>query len=114
MIRYQVRQSCTHQNIKGKVLGTRSLSDILTERVTISSKINDQLVEGTGSWGVTVERVEVKDVCVPEQLVTAMAAEAKLLEMRMGKLSKQKMDIRPAELYDMLKRSFLRILLLCG
>ena len=27
-------------------------------------------------WGVTVERVEVKDVRVPEQLMRAMAAEA--------------------------------------
>ena len=30
----------------------------------------------TESWGVTVERVEVKDVRVPEQLMRAMAAEA--------------------------------------
>ena len=32
--------------------------------------------EGTEPWGVTVERVEVKDVRVPEQLQRAMAAEA--------------------------------------
>ena len=30
----------------------------------------------TDPWGVTVERVEVKDVRVPEQLMRAMAAEA--------------------------------------
>ena len=34
------------------------------------------LDEGTEPWGVTVERVEVKDVRVPEQLQRAMAAEA--------------------------------------
>ena len=32
--------------------------------------------EGTEPWGVLVERVEVKDVRVPEQLQRAMAAEA--------------------------------------
>ena len=32
--------------------------------------------EGTEPWGVMVERVEVKDVRVPEQLQRAMAAEA--------------------------------------
>ena len=32
--------------------------------------------EATDPWGVTVERVEVKDVRVPEQLMRAMAAEA--------------------------------------
>ena len=34
------------------------------------------LDEGTAPWGVLVERVEVKDVRVPEQLQRAMAAEA--------------------------------------
>ena len=34
------------------------------------------LDEGTEPWGVKVERVEVKDVRVPEQLMRAMAAEA--------------------------------------
>ena len=34
------------------------------------------LDEGTEPWGVMVERIEVKDVRVPEQLQRAMAAEA--------------------------------------
>ena len=34
------------------------------------------LAVGTQEWGVSVERVEVKDVRVPEQLMRAMAAEA--------------------------------------
>ena len=34
------------------------------------------LDEATDPWGVQVERVEVKDVRVPEQLMRAMAAEA--------------------------------------
>ena len=68
------------------VLGTRSLGDILSDRVTIATEIYDQLVEGTGSWGVTVERVEVKDVRVPEQLVTAMAAEAQAARDARGKV----------------------------
>merc|ERR1719369_1016889 len=38
--------------------------------------MKDTLDEGTEPWGVSVERVEVKDVRVPEQLMRAMAAEA--------------------------------------
>ena len=34
------------------------------------------LDEATDPWGVSVERVEVKDLRVPEQLQRAMAAEA--------------------------------------
>ena len=42
----------------------------------VKSNFQDVLDEGTEPWGVTVERVEVKDVRVPEQLQRAMAAEA--------------------------------------
>ena len=38
--------------------------------------IQSALDEATEPWGVKVERVEVKDVRVPEQLQRAMAAEA--------------------------------------
>ena len=38
--------------------------------------MQDLLADGTLFWGVAVERVEVKDVRVPEQLMRAMAAEA--------------------------------------
>ena len=38
--------------------------------------IKATLDDATDPWGVAVERVEVKDVRVPEQLQRAMAAEA--------------------------------------
>merc|ERR1719412_416778 len=38
--------------------------------------MQSSLKVATESWGVTVERVEVKDVRVPENLQRAMAAEA--------------------------------------
>ena len=58
------------------VLGTKSLKEILAERETIARDLQELLHEATDPWGVTVERVEVKDVRVPEQLQRAMAAEA--------------------------------------
>ena len=58
------------------VLGTKSLGDILSERESIASEMQELLHEATDPWGVTVERVEVKDVRVPESLQRAMAAEA--------------------------------------
>merc|ERR1719402_816449 len=58
------------------VLGTKNLGDILSERESIATEMQDLLHEATEPWGVTIERVEVKDVRVPEQLQRAMAAEA--------------------------------------
>ena len=40
------------------------------------TSVQETLDEATEPWGVKVERVEVKDVRVPEQLQRAMAAEA--------------------------------------
>ncbi|XP_020914915.1 mechanosensory protein 2 isoform X2 [Exaiptasia diaphana] len=58
------------------VLGTKSLSEILSERDNISHIMQTSLDEATDPWGVKVERVEVKDVRLPQQLQRAMAAEA--------------------------------------
>ena len=58
------------------ILGTKTLGDILSERETIAHDMQVSLDEATDPWGVYIERVEVKDVRVPEQLQRAMAAEA--------------------------------------
>ena len=74
------------------VLGTKNLGDILSDRESIASMMQvryhslvrqdcllysqSTLDDATDPWGVEVERVEVKDVRVPEQLQRAMAAEA--------------------------------------
>lgn len=58
------------------VLGTKNLGDILSERESIATMMQSTLDEATDPWGVKVERVEVKDVRLPQQLQRAMAAEA--------------------------------------
>ncbi|KAG8200399.1 hypothetical protein JTE90_028574 [Oedothorax gibbosus] len=58
------------------VLGTKNLSEILSERESISHHMQSSLDEATDPWGVKVERVEIKDVRLPVQLQRAMAAEA--------------------------------------
>ena len=58
------------------ILGTKTLGDILAERESIAHDMQVSLDEATDPWGVYIERVEVKDVRVPEQLQRAMAAEA--------------------------------------
>ena len=57
-------------------LGTKNLSEILSERESISHNIQEMLDEVSGPWGVKVERVEIKDVSLPVQMQRAMAAEA--------------------------------------
>lgn len=58
------------------VLGTRTLSEMLSERDSIANVIEKVLEEGTDPWGVQVQRVEIKDIRLPHQLMRSMAAEA--------------------------------------
>merc|ERR1719418_529811 len=53
-----------------------TLGEILSTREKIATEMKETLDVATEPWGVRVERVEVKDVRVPEQLMRAMAAEA--------------------------------------
>merc|ERR1712001_445863 len=58
------------------ILGTRNLSEILSDREAIAEAMHQTLEEATNPWGVHVDRVEIKDVRLPQQLQRAMAAEA--------------------------------------
>merc|ERR1712184_231883 len=56
--------------------GTKNLAEILSDREFIAKDILTHLDGATDPWGIQVERVEVKDVKLPQQLQRAMAAEA--------------------------------------
>lgn len=58
------------------VLGTVDLYQVLTAREEIAALMQECLDAATDTWGVKVERVEIKDVRLPTQLQRAMAAEA--------------------------------------
>ncbi|KAI3354081.1 hypothetical protein L3Q82_018630 [Scortum barcoo] len=58
------------------VLGTKNLAELLSDRESISLSMQEALDEATDPWGIKVERVEIKDVKLPQQLQRAMAAEA--------------------------------------
>lgn len=58
------------------ILGTCSLSDLLSKRESIAHGMEQALDAATDPWGVKVERVEIKDVSLPPSLQRAMATEA--------------------------------------
>jgi len=58
------------------VLGTKTLSETLSERDVIAKDLKAQIDNATDPWGIDIQRVEVKDVRLPQSLQRAMAAEA--------------------------------------
>ncbi|XP_048397033.2 stomatin-like [Stegostoma tigrinum] len=71
--------SVTHllaQTTLRNILGTKSLSDILSDREHMAQEMEHLLFDASKEWGIKVERVEFKDVRLPVALQRAMAAEA--------------------------------------
>ncbi|CAI4225963.1 unnamed protein product [Auanema sp. JU1783] len=58
------------------VLGTRTLGQIMIDREGIAAQAKMILDQVTATWGIHVERVEIKDIRLPRELCRAMAAEA--------------------------------------
>lgn len=79
------------------VLGTKNLSDILTERENIAKIMESSLDEGTDPWGVKVERVEIKDVRLPQQLQRTMAAEAEATREARAKVIAAQGEMKASE-----------------
>lgn len=58
------------------VLGTVDMCALLTDREHIAALMQETLDAATDTWGMKVERVEIKDVRLPIQLQRTLAAEA--------------------------------------
>ncbi|KAF5286582.1 hypothetical protein FQA39_LY16265 [Lamprigera yunnana] len=58
------------------ILGTKNLSETLSDRESIAHSMQTSLDVATDPWGVKVERVEIKDVRLPVSLQRSMATEA--------------------------------------
>lgn len=58
------------------MIGTKTLAEALLNREEVSRQMQIILDEATTPWGVKVERVEIKDLRLPQHLQRSMAAEA--------------------------------------
>ncbi|XP_073439367.1 stomatin-like protein 3 isoform X1 [Dendrobates tinctorius] len=68
------------------ILGTQTLSSILSNREEIAHNIQSILDNATHQWGVNVDRVEMRDVRLPVQMQRAMAAEAEAVREARAKI----------------------------
>uniref|UniRef100_A0A1I7T063 PHB domain-containing protein n=1 Tax=Caenorhabditis tropicalis TaxID=1561998 RepID=A0A1I7T063_9PELO len=91
------------------ILGTKTLTEMLSDRDVISLQMQATLDETTIPWGVKVERVEMKDVRLPYQLQRAMAAEAEATREAMAKIiaaeGEQNASMALAEAADVISMS---------
>lgn len=66
------------QTTMRNIVGSVTLDELLTERETLSEKIQTVIDIASDPWGIKVENVELKDISLPEEMkrVIAKVAEA--------------------------------------
>lgn len=70
------------------VVGKNILDDILRNRDKINQQIQEIVDEITDPWGIVIERVEMKDVEIPQSMQRAMAQEAEAIREKRARLIK--------------------------
>lgn len=83
------------------VVGQNILDDVLQNRDKINFKVQEIVDEITEPWGIEIERVEMKDVEIPQSMQRAMAKEAEAVREKRARIIKaaaeQEASIKLAE-----------------
>jgi len=78
------------------VIGKHSLDEVLKEQDQLSMSLKELIDRVTEPWGVQVERVEMKDVEIPQSMQRAMAQEAEALREKRARIIKAEAEFAAA------------------
>ncbi len=73
---YVQATSTVAQTSLRSVIGRAELDTLLSDREKINSELRDVIDAPTEEWGITIDRVEVKDISLPETMRRSMSAQA--------------------------------------
>jgi len=67
-------------------IGKHELSDLLSDRETISAELQTILDEHTNPWGITCQNVGIRDIIIPKNLADAMSKQAQAQRERQARV----------------------------
>lgn len=70
-----------------EMIGSTELSRLLAERKEADEKLRASIGEKTGTWGVAVRSVEIKDVAIPRELQDAMSRQAQAEREKLARVT---------------------------
>lgn len=75
------------------IIGQHDLDEVLQERDKINGLLRDNIVDSTQSWGVEIERFEMKDVELPEAMQQVMAMQAEAIREKRARIIKAEAEL---------------------
>lgn len=78
-------------------IGRHSLDEVLKEQEMVAKVIQEKIDAVTEPWGVKVERVEMKNVEIPQSMQRVMAQEAEALREKRARIIKAQAEFEAAE-----------------
>jgi regulator of protease activity HflC (stomatin/prohibitin superfamily) len=78
-------------------IGQYTLDDVLRAQGAVSNTIGQNIDSVTKPWGVKVERVEMKDVEIPESMQRSIAMEAEAAREKRARLIKAQAELDASE-----------------
>ncbi|MCC7077841.1 MAG: slipin family protein [Acidimicrobiia bacterium] len=79
------------------IVGRHELDQMLAERERLNAELASALDEQTEHWGVKVQRVEIRDVVLPDQMQRAMARQAEAERERRAKIVAAEGELQASE-----------------
>ena len=68
------------------IIGRYELDQLLAHRDNVNNELRAQIAFSTHNWGVEVRQVEIKDIVLPPELISAMARQAEAERVRRAKV----------------------------
>ncbi len=94
---YDYAVSQLAQTTMRNTVGQFTLDELLTERVKISTSIEEILDIATDVWGIKVENVELKDIILPEDMKRVMARMAEAQREKEAVVLKSRGEVEASE-----------------
>lgn len=93
----QVAINQRSQTTVRNIVGQHPLDEVLSNTGKINELVKDILDETTGQWGVQLERVELKDLQLPDSMQRAMARQAEAEREKRAKIIAADGEFQSAE-----------------
>lgn len=79
------------------IIGQHDLDEVLQERDKINSLLREGIGPSTSSWGLEIERFEMKDVELPEAMQQVMAMQAEAIREKRARIIKAEAEMEASE-----------------